>query len=210
MRSGNHAEASAPFVSKRSLPEISEGRFVIMGMDHVFGCVTIAEMKDFRMMCEIADAIMEEPIAEREVFRGLSDGKRNTEKQASLYDAMMAEIYAERNKAKARRVRKPDNRTRAERLADWDAEKDRRKDRRIDAKCNHINKKYGYLCIEQERRISAETVAREDYEIELRNIAEDAERDAIEAEIREWERKHAIEQANARAWMAMQKWLEWA
>ena len=50
----------------------------------------------------------------------------------------------------------------------------------------------------------------EDYKIELRNIAEDDERMKIDAEIREWELKHAVEQANARAWMAMQNWLEWA
>ena len=111
----------------------------------------------------------------------------------SVYDAMLAEIYAERNKAKARRVRKPDNRTRAERLADWEEEKLNRKDRRAQYACNHINKKYGYLCIEQERRISAEKVARADYEIELRNIADDAEQMKIEAEYAEWERRYRHE-----------------
>lgn len=57
---------------------------------------------------------------------------------------------------------------------------------------------------------SAEQIARKDYEIELCNIAEDAYYAQIEAEYREWERKYAVEQANARAWMAMQNWLEWA
>lgn len=114
---------------------------------------------------------------------------RTARKELSLYDAMMAEIYAERNKAKVRRVRKPDNRTRAERLADWDAEKDRRKDRRIDAKCNHINKKFGYLCIEQERRISAEKVARADWELEQDEIAEDEMIARFNAELEEFDRK---------------------
>ena len=57
---------------------------------------------------------------------------------------------------------------------------------------------------------SADKIARADYQTELRNIAEDDERMKVEAEVREWERKQAVEQANRRAWMMMQDWLEWA
>lgn len=55
-----------------------------------------------------------------EIFHGISNGKRNTEVQASLYDAMMAEIMDERNAEKRRhekhragkeyRHRKPEDR----------------------------------------------------------------------------------------------------
>lgn len=128
------------------------------------------------------------------------------EQAESVYDQMYAELFGDRKKTR----KKPDARTRAERLADWDAEKERRKDRRIDAKCNHINKKYGYLCIEQERRISAEKLARADWKLEQIAIAEDDERKAIEADIREWELRRAVEDANRRALIAMQNWLEWA
>lgn len=51
-----------------------------------------------------------EPIAEPVCFDGISNGKRNTEKQASLYDAMMAEIMGEHDgsKAKVRNRRRAD------------------------------------------------------------------------------------------------------
>ena len=134
--------------------------------------MTIAEMVE---RFDFVDAVLKIPetMPEKIADNGGYIGKHGD--NVSVYDAMLAEIYAERNKAKARRVRKPDNRTRAERLADWNAEKERRKDRRIDAKCNHINKKYGYLCIEQERRISAEKLARADWNTELSALTEEIE-----------------------------------
>lgn len=176
----------------RKLYHLVNGEFVLNGMPSVH-VQTYAEVSAHIAILQDV-GFFDNPIAESvPAWDGLSNGRRNTEKQASLYDAMLAEIYAERNKAKARRVRKPDNRTRAERLADWEEEKLNRKDRRAQYACNHINKKYGYLCIEQERRISAEKVARADYEIELRNIADDAEQMKIEAEYAEWERRYRHE-----------------
>ena len=117
----------------------------------------------------------------------------------SVYDQMYAELFGDRKKTR----RKPDNRTREQRIADWNAEKDRRKDRRIDAKCNHINKKYGYLCIEQERRISAESVARADWELEQDSIAEDRYYAELEAEYAEWERRYRHEKymRNLNEWL---------
>lgn len=55
----------------------------------------------------------EKPVAESVTFDGLSNGKRNTEVQASLYDAMMAEILDDRNaeKAKVRNRRKADRKS---------------------------------------------------------------------------------------------------
>ena len=117
----------------------------------------------------------------------------------SVYDQMYAELFGDRKKTR----RKPDTRTREQRIADWGTEKERRKDRRIDAKCNHINKKYGYLCIEQERRISAEKVVRADWELEQRDI-EVARLDAeLEAEYRAWEMRFKHEQymRNLNEWL---------
>lgn len=149
----------------------------------------------------------EKPVAESvPAWDGLSNGKRTTEKQASLYDAMMAEIYAERNKAKARRVRKPDNRTRAERLADWEEEKRDRKDRRAQYACNHINKKYGYLTFAEERRISAEKYDRADWELEQIDIAEDAYIAQVEAEFLAWLERYEHE----RMMRNLNEWLKYA
>jgi len=199
----------------RKLYHLVNGEFVLNGMPSVH-IPTYAEIGAHIAILNDVGFFDDHSVAEPVCFDGISNGKRNTEKQASLYDAMLAEIYAERNRAKARRVRKVDNRTRAERLADWEQEKDRRKDIHLDWVERDSRRKFGhgkthYWDSNAERNIcNAEAVAREDWEIELRNIADDAERDAIEAEIREWELKHAVEQANARAWMAMQDWLEWA
>ena len=77
----------------------------------------------------------------------------------------------------------------------------------------HICNRYigwGWDLLDNAKAESAEKIARADYQTELRNIAEDDERMKVEAEVREWERKQAVEQANRRAWMMMQDWLEWA
>ena len=153
---------------------------------------------------------------------------RTARKEISLYDAMMAEMIDERNaeKAKVRNRRKAD-RKHPENKAERKKEKQNRmhrlyglayEDTKYGKTVYFWGKKEGQKKFpEYEAEIfrnmkerSAEQIAWKDYEIELRNIAEDAERNAIEAEIRGWELMHAVEQANARAWMAMQDWLEWA
>lgn len=69
---------------------------------------TIAE---YAIMRNIFETMPEISIAEPVCFDGISNGKRNTEKQASLYDARLAEMIDDRNAEKAR-VR---NRRRADR-----------------------------------------------------------------------------------------------
>ena len=114
---------------------------------------------------------------------------------AKRFDAEMAEIVEERNKAKARRVRKPDNRTRAERLADWGAEKDRRKDIHLDKIERDSRRRYGhgkthYWDSNAERKIChAESVARADWELESAEIAEDEMIARFNAELEEFNRK---------------------
>ena len=125
------------------------------------------------------------------------------------YDYLYAELCRDRNTEKAK-VR---NRRHADRK--YKLTPKMRKEQEYMRNWNVCMKMVNFgtwndIPIVEGRVRSAEQIAREDYEIELRNIAEDAERDAIDAEIREWELKHAVEQANARAWMAMQNWLEWA
>lgn len=147
-----------------------------MGMDHVFGCVTIAEMKDFRMMCEIADAIKEDPIAEREVFRGIGDGKRTEAVMVEAYDSEMAELIADHvaEKCHVRNRRKGDrkhpenkaermrNRARRERTIYGDMDGNgKRKD-------SYIN---GELYRDGKCRV-AEFLARADWELEQKNHAD--------------------------------------
>ena len=122
---------------------------------------------------------------------------RVAQAEISVYDAMMQEIYAERNKAKARRMRKPDNRTHEERLSDWENKKDARKWHRFDRDWKLYDRdwKARSECISHaERKIrKAESVARKDWEIEQGNI-EVARLDAeIMAEYAEWEARREFE-----------------
>lgn len=156
------------------------------------------------MIVDIMEKLPEEQVAEPVTFVGLSNGKRTTEKQASLYDAMMAEIMDEKDARLRKYLRKHELRNNGHPV---------RKEKRkayVKEKCYSCDPWHGWNTVRKFREIEAEKADARDYEIELRNIAEDAERDAIEAEVREWERKHAVEQANRRAWMMMQDWLEWA
>lgn len=127
------------------------------------------------MIVDIMEKLPEEQVAEPVTFAGESNGKRTTEKQASVYDAMMAEIYAERNKAKARRVRKPDSRTKAERILDWESGRIDRWERRLRSRWNHLDKKYGYLGKKQLKDAYAEIDAWADWKLESAEIEMDAE-----------------------------------
>ena len=195
-------------MENRKLYHLVNGEFVLCGMPSVH-IPTYAEIGAHIAILNDVGFFDDHSVAEPVCFDGISDGKRNTEKQASLYDAMMAEIMDERNAEKAR-VR---NRRHADRK--YKLTPKMRKEQEYMRNWNVCMKMVNFgtwddIPIVEGRVRSAEQIARKDYEIELRNIADDAERDAIDAEIREWERKHAVEQANARAWMAMQNWLEWA
>lgn len=130
--------------------------------------------------------------------------------EISVFDAMMAEIYAERNKAKARRMRKPDNRTREERLADWENKKDARKWHRFDRDWELYNRDWKARSDEMshaERMIrKAESVARKDWEIEQGNM-EVARLDAeIMAEYAEWEARREFEDMCRK----LNEWLKYA
>ena len=123
------------------------------------------------IMWNICEKLPEIPIAEPVPFTGESNGRRTTEKQASLYDAMLAEIYAEHdgNKAKVRNRRSERRNHMAE---NWEAEKDRRRDMHW----NHLEKKarrdagckYGnHWASNAERKVRyAEIIARKDWEID--------------------------------------------
>ena len=125
------------------------------------------------------------------------------EQAESVYDQMYAELFGDRKESMR-------NRRRADRKHKLTPKmrKQQEEMRNINICNRYIG--WGWDLIDHARAESAEKVARADWEIELRNIADDDERMQIEAEIREYERKQAVEQANARAWMAMQDWLEWA
>lgn len=185
-------------------PMVVEGKFVWVKVPE-------QEIVDRRMF---AEAVRNIPEIEQEKIAD-NGGYIGKHAEPSVYDAMLAEIYAEHDGSKAR-VRNRRSERRNHMAESWEAEKDRRKDAHWDYLVKKSRRdagsKYGnHWASNAERKIcKAEQIAREDYEIELRNIAEDAERNAIEAEIRGWELMHAVEQANARAWMAMQDWLEWA
>lgn len=108
-----------------------------------------------------------------ETFQGLKSGKRNTEKQASLYDAMLAEIYAEHDGSKAK-VR---NRRRADRKHNVLPKV--RKQMRYDRGWNRYCSMPCYGCknigIAEYRMDNAEQIARADWEIESAEIEMDAE-----------------------------------
>lgn len=137
----------------------------------------------------------------------------------SLYDAMYAELFGERKNTR----RKPDARTRAERLADWDAEKDRRKDIHLDWVERDSRRRYGhgkthYWDSNAERKICyAESVARSDWELEQIEIEEDLEYERFNAELfefdRKWREEAKAEQEHMRKMrkaIEFQEWLKWA
>lgn len=159
------------------------------------------EIADRRMM---AEAVRNLPDIEPEKI-AISDNGGYIGKHAelSVYDAMLAEIMGEKDARLRKYLRKHEVRH------GKPVRKEKRKAYRKE-KCYSCDPWHGCDTVRKFREIEAEKADARDYEIELRNIAEDAERNAIEAEIRGWELMHAVEQANARAWMAMQDWLEWA
>lgn len=148
---------------------------------------------EYAIMQNICENLPEITIAEPVTFAGENNGRRNTEKQASLYDAMLAEIYAEHDGEKAR-VRNRRNERRNHMAENWEAEKERRKD----LHWNHLEKKsrrdagskYGnHWASNAERKIcKAEQVARKDWELES-----DAE---FDAEIEEKRFREAVEKAD--------------
>ena len=152
-----------------------------------------------------------------DIFAGLSNGKRSDAVQASLFDAMMAEIMDERNAEKAK-VR---NRRRSNRKHNILPKV--RKQMRDDRGWNRYLSMPCYGCknigIAEYRIINAESADRADWELEEEeNWIEkrDAEyRAAIEAEMKEWqeqlERERAIlRKQQERYWNGLNEWLQYA
>lgn len=157
-----------------------------------------------------------------QTFRGLSNGNRNTEKQASLYDAMMAEIMDDRNAEKAK-VR---NRRRADR------KHPENKAERMRKMHNRLERKYGYfsndgglvhrgfitgeLYADGKTRV-AEQIARNDWKLESAEIEEYAMWEKFNAELfefdRQWREQAKAEQERvrkAREAIEFNEWLKWA
>lgn len=151
------------------------------------------------------------PVAEPVVFTGEKCGKRNTEVQASLFDAIHAEILGEHNAEKIRvrnrRACERKARVRNPRYVKRNGGKFRRDVWYEGSKCFHWEED---LRMPERRVRSAEKYDRADWETEQENIIADAVQAAIEAEIREFELRRAVEEANHRWWIMQQNWLEWA
>lgn len=83
------------------LYHLVNGEFVLCGMPSVH-IPTYAEIGAHIAILNDVGFFDDRIVAESVTFDGLSNGKRTTEKQASVYDAMMAEMIDERNAEKAR------------------------------------------------------------------------------------------------------------
>ena len=82
----------------RKLYHLINGEFVRDGMPSVH-IPTYEEMSaHIEILCDVG--FFDSPITESVTFDGIGDGKRNTEVQASVYDAMMAEIIRDHNTEK--------------------------------------------------------------------------------------------------------------
>lgn len=201
-------------MADRKLYHLVNGEFVLNGMPSVH-VPTYAEVNaHIAMLRDVG--FFDNPIAESvPAWDGLSNGKRTTEKQASLYDAMLAEIYAERdgNKAKVRNRRRNDHKHNVLPKV--------RKQMRYDRGWNRYRSMPCYGCknigIAEYRMDNAEYVARADWEIESAAIAEEEEWDRFNAELLEFDRKWR-EQAEAeqrkmreyRKLRELNEWLKWA
>lgn len=170
----------------------------------------VAEQEDAERaaMLEAVRNIPEIPAAESVVFDGISIGKRSDAKQASLYDAMMAEILDERNaeKEKARNRRKADRKHNVLPKV--------RKQMRYDRGWNRYMSMPCYGCknigIAEYRMDNAEAVAREDWELESAEIAEYEAEEAIRKFIiAEYDRIEA-ERKNAEYAERLTEWLKYA
>lgn len=123
---------------------------------------------DVMICANICANIPDAEIPEIVTFAGLSNGKRTTEKQASLYDAMMAEFMGEKD-ARLRKFQ----RTHYVRNDGKPMRKDKRK-MYAKEKCYSCDPWHGWDTVRKFREIEAEKADARDYAIELRNIADDA------------------------------------
>ena len=124
--------------------------------------------------------------------------------ELSVYDGMLAEIMGE----KERRLRKY-LRTHELRNNGQYVRKDKRKAYEKE-KCYQCSPWNGWDIVRNVRIAEKIRTDAEDWKIEQENIIADEEQAAIEAEIREYELRRAVEEANHRWWIMHQNWLEWA
>lgn len=206
----------------RKLYHLVNGEFVHDGMPYNTKNRTYAEIAERIALWDAVDIIPELPVAESVTFTGISDGKRTDAVQASLYDAMMAEIYAERDGEKAR-VR---NRRRADR------KHPENKAERMRKAHNRLERKYGYysndgglvhrgfitgeLYADGKTRV-AEQIARNDWKLESAEIEEYEMWEKFNAELfefdRQWREEAKAEQERvrkAREAIEFNEWLKWA
>lgn len=115
----------------------------------------------------------------------------------SVYDAMMAEIMDEKDARLRKYLRKHELRN-----DNHPVRKEKRK-AYVKEKCYSCDPWHGWDTVRKFREIEAEKADARDYEIELRNIADDAEQMKIEAEYAEWERRYRHEKymRNLNEWL---------
>ena len=186
----------------RKLYHLVNGEFVLDGMPSM----RIPTYEEVNAHIAILRDVgfFDDPVAESVTFTGLSNGKRNTEVQASVYDAMMAEIYGE----KERRTRKY-LRTHNLRNDGKPQKKDKRKSYRKEL-YDSCDPWIGYEHIRNFRKAEKIRTDAEDYALEHEEAEKaraEAERIAKEdAEIRYWEERIEKE----RELRQLHEWLKYA
>ena len=166
---------------------------------------------EYAIMQNICENLPEIPVAEPVTFAGESNGRRNTEKQASLYDAMMAEIMGEKERRLRKYLRKHEIRNDGKPVR-----KEKRKAYRKE-KCYQCSPWNGWDIVKNVRIAEKIRTDAEDWKIESAEIAEDAEWERFNRELDEFNRKwHENVEAEKRRvaeeieLRKLNEWLKWA
>jgi len=165
---------------------------------------TIAE---YAIMRNIFETMPENSVAESVTFTGLRNGKRNTEVQASLYDAMMAEIMGEKDARLRKYLRKHEIRS--------DGHPVRKEKRKayMKEKCYQCSPWNGWDIVRNVRIAEKIRTDAEDWKLEQDAIAEDAEWEKFNAELLEYDRQlreeAEAEQRKMREYRKMRELNEW-
>lgn len=163
----------------------------------------VCQNKEEQLIAESISVSMPEiSIAEPVCFTGISNGKRNTEKQASLYDCMMAEIMAEREERMRKFMRKHEIRNDGKPVR-----KEKRKSYRKEL-CYSSDPWHGWDTIAEFRMAEKIRTDAEDWKIESVEIAEAEEWERFNRELdefnRQWRMAEEIEMRK------FNEWLKWA
>ena len=167
-------------------------------------CYTNADVAIMEDICKkLPDAEILEPVT----FAGISDGKRNTEKQASLYDAMMAEFMGEKDARLRKYLRNHEIRS--------DGHPVRKEKRKSYTKrmCDSLDPWHGWDTVRKFREIEAEKSDARDWKLESAEIAEEEEWERFNRELEEFDRKWReeaeAEQRKMREYRKMRELNEW-